>query len=459
MQLNRILFFTAGLLASLFVMSKGDFLLYEVFSIGLFVFFLLSFIDSIGKSYNPFDITILLAIFQCLLMPMIVYHVFNNDAFVIALKYDMGVSAERYYEFVFPSVIMLIIGLKLPPALYKGYLTDFKNAISRSKGYLVGKGNIGILLMIIGFVSGFLQIFLPGELKYVAYLFGKLLYVGALYTYFSDHKSKSLYLMIAVVGILGQSLAQGMFGELIYTALLGLMLLLLGKKVRNRYKYGIAIIGFFGVMLLQSIKADYRSVVWRGQGDQSKGNFGTFFSLVTDRIADPSRFFEWSTLFPTVNRFNQGMIIGKILDYVPSRAPYAEGETIFTSLAASFVPRILWEDKPMSGGHWNMERFTGFIIQGYSMNISPMGEAYGNYGVEGGIAFMFFYGLFFSGTILMLLKLMKKRPTIVLWFPILFLNAIQIETDILMCVNSTIKNLIFMAFCYWAADRFLRFKL
>jgi hypothetical protein len=93
------------------------------------------------------------------------------------------------------------------------------------------------------------------------------------------------------------------------------------------------------------------------------------------------------------------------------------------------------------------------------MNISPMGEAYANFGVGGGVFFMFFYGLFFSLVILFLLQKIKTRPTIILWFPVIFLNSIQIETDILMCVNSLIKNLIFLWFCYWAADRFLKIKL
>lgn len=449
----------AGVLAGFYAYGSSNFLLYEVYSIGLFVFFLLDFIDSIGKSFNPFNITILLAVFQCLLMPIIVYHVYNTDAIVIALKYDMGVSQERYYGFVFPAIVLLIAGLKLPLLLTKNYNDRLKFAVTRAALHLKGKGNIGVLLMIIGFVSGFMQIFLPGELRYVAYLFGKLLYVGAIYTYFSDHKSRKLYLGIALVAILGQSLAQGMFGELVYTTLLGAMLLLLGKHIPNKTKYGLATFGFIAIMLLQSIKVDYRAVVWRGQGDQSKGNFGTFVSLISDRITDPSRFFDWATLFPTVNRFNQGMIIGKVMDHVPARAPYAEGETIFTSLAASFVPRLLWPNKPQSGGHWNMERFTGFIITGYSMNVSPLGEAYGNFGVEGGIAFMFFYGLFFSVMILLLLHLMRTTPTIILWFPILFLNSVQIETDVLMCVNSFIKNSIFIWICYWGFNRFLRLKL
>ena len=106
-----------------------------------------------------------------------------------------------------------------------------------------------------------------------------------------------------------------------------------------------------------------------------------------------------------------------------------------------------------------MERFAGFRIEGVSMNISPMGEAYGNYGVQGGIIFMFLYGLFFSLLIVILMNNVKNRPTLILWFPVLFLNSIQIETDVLMCLNSFIKNGIFVAFCYWAFYRFMRLKL
>ncbi len=457
MNFNKIIFIIIALLVSFMASMPGDLLLPELISIGLFVYFLLNFIDSIGKSFNLLDITILLALFQCLLMPVIVYHVYNYDALVVALKYDMGVSAEVYYSFMLPAVIALILGIKLPELFQRSSQLKFAIAIAASKKYLTGKGNIGILLMIIGFVSGLMQIFIPGELKYIAYLFGKLLYVGALYMYFSDAKNRTVYLIAAGIAILAQSLAQGMFGELVYTLLLAVMLLLLGKRISASYKFGIAAVGFVFIILLQSVKGDYRNVAWKGQGDQ--GNTEAFFSLILDRINNPDRFFDWALMFPTVNRFNQGMIVGKVMVHVPNQEPFAGGETIFTTLAASFVPRLLWLDKPMSGGHWNMERFTGFIIQGYSMNISPMGEAYGNFGVEGGIIFMFFYGLFFSVAIILLLNVIKKRPTLVLWFPILFLNSIQMETDILMCVNSLIKNLIFIWFCYWAADRFLRLKL
>ena len=459
MNLKKLLFgLIAIIVTSLFSVYDGM-RWEELASIALFTFFLIDFIDSIGKSYNIMDIPILLAIFQCLLMPALVYHVYNDDYFVRALKYDMSVSADVYYGFMFPAIVLMIIGMKLPSMFQRSYAKRFKVAISIVKQYLKGKGNLGVLLIIIGFVTTLMKSFISGQLAYIVYLFSLLLYVGTLYTYFSDHRLRIWYLSGGALVITTDALAQGMFGELLYITVLVVLLILLEKKIKDWVKYTVAILGFFSVLLLQSVKADYRNITWRGEGRGDQSNTEAFFNLIVERLGTPERFYDLDLLFPTVNRFNQGMIIGKVLDYVPNHAPFAEGETIFLSLAATFVPRFMWPDKPMAGGHFNMERFAGFRLEGVSMNISPMGEAYGNYGVEGGVFFMLLYGLFFAMLIVFLMNYVKKRPTIILWFPVLFLNSVQIETDILMVLNSLIKNIIFVAFCYWAANKFLRLKL
>lgn len=456
MSLSKIIFALLAFSVPLLMSTGETYRFDELAAIGLFIYFLLNFIDSIGKSYNPLDILILIALLQCMLMPIIVFHVYNDNALVIALKYDMSVTADRYYGFMFPAILALIAGIKLPGLLQKSYQERIYQTIQRAKLHLQGKGNIGLLFIIIGFIAGFLTIFVPGDLGYVVYLFEKLLYVGVLYIYFSDYKAKKLYLGIAFAAIFGKSLYSGMFGELVYITVLGSLLVLLGMKIGSFVKYSIAVLGVVFVVLIQSVKSDYRDIVWKGAGE---GGVGLYFSLLREHISEPGRYFDWTSMFPMVNRANQGMIIGKVMDHVPARAPFAGGETIFKSLAASFVPRLLWPNKPISGGKINMERFTGFIIEGYSMNVSPFGEAYGNFNVDGGIIFMFFYGLFFALIITLLLFVGKTRPTILLWLPVLFLNAVQTETDILMCVNSLLKGLMFVWFCYWAGDRFLRLKL
>jgi hypothetical protein len=459
MNLRKVLFFVIALITTLLSSLIEGMRWEELAAIGMFTYFLIDFIDSIGKSYNIMDIPILLAIFQCLLMPAVVYHLYNNDYFVRALKYDMSVSADVSYGFMFPAIVMMIIGMKLPSIFQRSYAQRFKTAVAIVKQYLKGKGNLGVLLIVIGFVTTLMKSFVTGQLQYIVYLFSLLLYVGVLYTYFSDHKLRIWYLVGGGIVITGGALAQGMFGELVYVTVLVVLLVLLEQKVKTWAKYSVAVLGFFSVLVLQSVKADYRNVTWKGIGKGDQSNTEVFFNLVIDRVTTPERFYDLDLMFPTINRFNQGMLVGKVLDHVPNRAPYAEGETIFLSLAATFVPRILWPDKPTSGGHFNMERFAGYRIEGVSMNISPMGEAYGNYGVEGGIFFMLLYGLFFAMLIVWLMNYVKKKPTLILWFPILFLNSVQIETDILMVLNSLIKNVLFVAFCYWAASKFLRLKL
>lgn len=455
---NRVIFILISGAITFLMSSTWEMIFYEQVSVFLFVYFLLSFIDSIGYTVKLFEITILLAIFQCLLMPAIVYHFYNDDYFVINLAYSMGVSQQEYYNYMVPAIVMLIIGFKVPLMRREAFNKRIQFMLSSSREYLKGKGNTGVLLMIIGFISGIMQSFVPGELNYVAYLLGKLLFVGVMYIYFSDLKNKLWYLLGGISMALLQALLTGMFGEFIFILVLSTIIILLGKNIKAGAKFSIAIAGIIIILLIQVVKADYRKVIWY-EGSEEEVAAGSFFSLIFEKINNPGEFFDLYAMYPTVARFNQGMIISRVMVHVPASAPFANGETIFTSLAASFVPRFLWNDKPNSGGHYNMLRFTGFKIQGYSMNISPMGEAYGNFGINGGILFMFFYGLFFNLVVTILLSKRVMKPTLIFWLPFLFLNSVQIETDVLMCINSLIKNSIFIWFCYWAANRFLRLKL
>ncbi len=109
---------------------------------------------------------------------------------------------------------------------------------------------------------------------------------------------------------------------------------------------------------------------------------------------------------------NQGWLVAFTMKRVPAAHPFAYGETIVTSIEAAILPRFIWNDKPNAGGKPNLLRFWGFVIYGVSMNIGPLGEAYANFDVNGGIFYMFFYGLFFNYMFSRLLKYSEKRPTI-----------------------------------------------
>jgi hypothetical protein len=263
--------------------------------------------------------------------------------------------------------------------------------------------------------------------------------VGVFYVLYSPIKNrKFVFLVIAIT--LGESIAIGMFGELIFILALSLCLILLGKNISFTKKLSFAIAGIYLILLIQSVKNDYRSVVWKSGGG---GDPLYFSALIGDRIANPSMMLEEKVSFLTATRMNQGWLVGTTMYFVPNKFPYANGETIWQSIAASFVPRFIWPDKPESGGKANLKRFWGFNLVGYSMNIGPIGEAYGNFGKWGGIFYMFFYGLFFNILLSTLLRLANKRPTLILWLPFLFLYAIGIETDLLTTMNSLLKGIFF----------------
>lgn len=459
MPFRRSYLFIVSVILAFLIQIWIDGSFYEYVAVLLLFFYLLSFIDSIGHDYQVVQIPILFSVFQLLIMPMVVYRIYNENDTVISFFYNMSISESDYYSFMVPAVLAMIVGMEFSFMQAKTRQNILHNTFKNTRSYLKGKSIIGIVLMSIGLVSGFVSAFLPAGFDYLGYLLGKLLFVGIFYVLCSDIRNKQLYIILGLASLIIQTIINGMFGELIYTSLLGLLLLIIGKKKPFHYKLILVIVGAVFILILQSIKAEYRSYAWYGEGVSDQSNTEVFFNLIGDRISNPENFFDKEKNFSLVVRFNQGMLQAKVMNYVPSVRPYAGGETIYKSLLASFVPRFLWPDKPMAGGLWNMEYFTGLIISGYSMNIGPFGEAYGNFGSFGGICFMLFYGMFFNLAFYYILRIAKNKPTIILWVPILFINSIQIETDILMTVNSIIKNGIFIAFCYWVADRFMRIKI
>ncbi|MBI1780017.1 MAG: hypothetical protein HYR66_01390 [Sphingobacteriales bacterium] len=457
--MNRLIFVMVSLGLSFLINGSFNSDWYALVSYALLFYFLLDFVYAFGRDLRVLDLPILLSVFQCLVMPAIVYHLYNDDYYVKALKFDMSVNEDAYYGYMLPAVIALIIGLRFPlrgiqPVI--GTPDFYRITVNGIKEHLKGKEKTGLLLIAIGFSFGIFEKFLPQTLAYFLFLFSKLIYVGIIYIYFSDSPRKNLYLAGGLFLALTQAILTGLFGDLVFLTALSILLVLLGKQVNFGKSIILILIGGFFVLILQTLKQEYRKLTWK---DSSADKASVFFNIAMDRATNIESIFDKEGAFPVVVRFNEGMIVGKVMDYVPRITPYQDGKTIWLSLAASFVPRYLWPDKPEAGGHENMRLFTGYNIEGYSMNIGPYGEAYGNFGKNGGIFYMFVYGLFFNFVFYQIQKISKQRPTILLWVPYLFLNSIQVETDTLLTVNTIIKGALFIWLFFFVFERTTRLSL
>jgi hypothetical protein len=307
---------------------------------------------------------------------------------------------------------------------------------------------IGATLFGISLVAQTIAPSMPGGFSFLFHLCSQLRYVGALYFLFSNHKYRYLFAAGSILPLFFASAESGMFHDLI------LWLMMLSTYWVSERSWGLGkklifvAVGCICVFTIQVVKQDYRQKLKAGKNP----------SLVGEMIGAISeeRFLEDDVLSLATARLNQGWIISAVMRNVPQREPFAEGETIKTAFLVSLVPRILWEDKKGAGGQENFMRFTGLPIErGTSMGISPLGEAYANFGVEGGILFMAIFGVGFSLLYRFVARHVVKHPDLVFWIPLMFYQGIKAETEMIVVINQLIKGSVVVLVGYYGLRQIL----
>jgi len=446
----------ASVTATYFSLAVWHFSAYEWLSVLLFVNYFLYFIDVIGKKIIILEIACIMAILTWLIAPLGFYHYFNETHHLAKLwKLFMPVDSNVYYGYVFWGTLAMIVGMSIN-LKNKNILHDPGPYFERIKGQLSTKPHIGYILIFLGIISNIMSLYIQvPALGFVFYLLNKLYLVGLLYLYFTVKNFNGLFLFSGIIILLLLSVKKALFGEFIYYSMLTVFLAFSQTKMRFSSKLALIIGGVAILFLIQSVKQEYRKTAWKEGAD-----LALFSQLVIDNTKQVFQLLQNEAVtFAIMARLNQGYLIASTMYTVPQKKPYAYGNTIFLSAAAILIPRFIWPSKPQSGGKFNLERFANLKIKGYSMNISPIGEAYGNFSRWGGIIFMFFYGLFFNLFLNYLLKKSILRPLMILWLPFLYLFAIGTETDILSTVNYLVKASIFLFVIYQFFRLFFRVRL
>jgi hypothetical protein len=442
------------LVISLFYLSN-----YEALSLFLTTYCFIEFIDSIGNKFNIVELVIPYTTISCLAMPVLAYHVFNEENELAALWVTfMPVSSPVYFSFVLPAVFLFILGIKFP---FKLPYNDYQFYIKNAKVYLFSKGSLSILFLLLGVICTYLVKITPTVIQNIVQNFAYLTYVGMFYAIYSNFKRKNLVIFVCVLLVLLQVIGSGMYGELIYMSVIFTLIFIVSKKgITMPFKTSLVCIGVILLLFIQSIKNEYRAVSWDGL--ERNANASAFLGIVVDRITHPSKLFDLDAIFNMTVRLNQGSIVGRVIDYVPKSADYGHGNMLFKSLFSALIPRFLWLDKPITGGSYNVCRFLGdceSALRGMSYNIGPLGESYAHFGRVGGCIFMFFYGLFMKYLYVFTLRLLPKRPSLLMWYPVLYMGYFSIETDILAFVNSFAKTGLFISVMFFIFPRILKLKI
>jgi hypothetical protein len=360
----------------------------------------------------------------------------------------MQVPEQDYFGYALPALILFsfILSFPLNSSKYEDSGEFLFQHIDRIKGYLKKNPNLGATIMIVGAAELLFGGIFPGSLRFFFDIFFFSSFAGLLMVFFGDNKTYKIILIPAfVLLLLLKSLETSMFTVIAYMSIAIASFFLIGNKTRIFRKITFFIVGCFSLLLLQNSKVAYRKVL-KASGNNS-AQIGTFFNIIQEQFFNSENFFQVNEFYPVFIRLNQGFNVSQVMKRIPSSQDFDRGNMIQKSILASVTPRFLWPDKPMAGGHFNMKYYSGItIIFGtYSTNVGPLGEAYGAYGVIGGILVICILAIYIRFAYFSVWRISLKYPIMILWLPVIFYQTTySAENDILQILNSTIKSSIFL---------------
>lgn len=452
MEINRgfVLEIILAVLAFIVVMFS-PLSMYSAIGASLFVFFAMKFFNGLGATVEVRDLMITIALLQWFIGPILTYLYFQDDQF-----YHMVVPEKRYMSYVFPAALLFISGLYLP--VWRKNTHEFA-LLGQIREKVRQQPHLDLYLIGIGSASALLTDYAPGFLKFFLFLLGNLRFVGVYFMLMNQRKFKWGFIGLMIGWLFLSSLKFGMFHNLLLW--MGFMLVIMA--LIYRFSFGQKLMFFLGlfvmVLLIQAVKHEYRDLLKQQRLNSIVGKTTLFSRLVGEKLAEPGVLMAERYMNANVNRINQGWIIARIMRYTPRYEPYAGGETIKEGLK-SLVPRVIMPGKIKAGGHEYFSRFTGkHLQQDTSMNLSILGEAYANFGIGGGVVFMFLLGTFFNFFLNRVYALTDRYPSLIFWLPLIFLQVVKAETDFATVINHLVKATFVVFMVIWASKKFLNIRL
>jgi len=362
-------------------------------------------------------------------------------------KYQMKEPQDVYFAYVIPAVVAFIVALHVNAGKYKGEIVDEE----RVKKFVSKNPMIPYYFIAIGFLASVVSGYFSSELAFVFYLLGGFKFVGLFFLVIGTERLKLLPSIVVVGSIVASSLNSGMFHDLltwlIFTAAI--------FGIKYKFDFKIKIIGLsvfaFLAITIQVLKASFRNELSRD--DDTSG--AELFAKLYEQKSDQGGIINFASLASANTRINQGFIITNIMHTVPDIEPFANGQEMYKILEAAFMPRILAPDKLRAGDRTIFVKYSKIpLTAGTSMGLSSIGDAYINFGVLGGIAFMFALGFFYSEIMNVFYKQSFKYPALILFVPLVFYYPIRPDCELQTILGHVVKScfLIFVLMQVWKVN-------
>lgn len=366
-------------------------------------------------------------------------------------KYKMQISEADYFSYAIPATICFILGLHFFSRL-KGELTDQKGI----EHFVATTPMVMYVFIIVGFFSSVMaDIFNSGGLTFVLVLIGSLKFVGAFILILGSRQLKVWPLVLVFGSIILSSLGKAMFHDLMTWIIFSLSVFAIRYKPAVWVKGVVAVSFLAMILIVQQLKSTYRTALAGKEGSVEA------FDDALEEYGNDKGFFDRQTLAKHNVRINQGFILTYVMNYVPAREPHANGQELYKILEAAFMPRVLAPNKLEAGDNSLVRQYSGLILSKYtSMSLGSMADGYINFGIAGGIVFMFCLGWFFNGVLIFFNGYRKMVPAIILFMPLIFYFPIRPDTALQTSLGHLVKAgfLVFMMLVLWKRELSLKRK-
>ncbi|MDB5191414.1 MAG: hypothetical protein JWQ96_977 [Segetibacter sp.] len=427
--------FTFIFIAILLRIAFGEMSWLSYFSIiiSLHQFLLLFF--SIG---DIIPIRFLFGSFMCLQMllgPVLAFNGLDQYQYPI---FRMQVTETAYFSYAIPGVLMFITGLHVRAGYFKGEYID----VTVLQSYLDNKKNLPYIFIAIGFLSSIVSSFFSSELAFVLYLLGGLKFVGAFLLILNKDSLKALPIIFVSASIISSSLSAGMFHDLLIWSLFIGAVFCLKYKPTVAVKLVFCIAFLFVAVMVQQLKSGYRTAT---KFEGKEAGIKTYVNVL--KVQKEKGFFSFQSLGPHNVRINQGFIITYIMNTVPQKVPFSNGQELYSILEAAFLPRFLAPNKLNAGDRTIFMAYTGLTLsEGTSMGLSSLGDAYINFGLFGGCIFMFVLGLVYSEILIFFGKYYQTFPILILFAILVFYFPIRPDTELQTLLGHLVKSCVVVFF-------------
>lgn len=415
--------------------------------VGLFVYSIVWYVDSLGREIAIIPAIAVIASGQWLLGPYFAYY---HDA--VTYKYRMYVDETTYMSYVLPGTAALIVGMKfIAPRVHLDSIREhIQKTMVLDKKIIYYAIAIGLLFSIFG---GSVR----GPLAFFVFLVSQFSFIAVIYMIIL----RMPYRWLALAGTFGILISSSIDQSLFHTLLLwsALIASYICAELRLGFvrKLILLCLGLLLIVQLQAAKADYRDQI--RLNPEKAGIAALIESMTANSIFSENESYSPVNEMGQLNaRLNQGWIISSVMAYVPSSHEFENGRTIINAISDSFVPRFLLEKRAVRVSD-GFRSYTGlFVNQKTSFGISILGEAWVNFG-SGGIYFMAAVGAFFGMIMKVTLAATRSYPTIILWTPLLFLQAAKAETEVVVVLNHLAKTGMLIVVIYFVAHKFLKWRI